>query len=197
VKILRPSRFLIDEGASRRQLSGLSIASIKRVRKDAMARKLSNEVKEIVKVGMTVTGGAGVGLGITGADTGVLAGAWGVMMYKIARSHGVVLDKSACIKTSAAIVASLSGYKLGCMILTHAVNALLAVCTLGASLVLALGINGIINALVTYRLGCLFDKLYGDDGCETAALTLGVEVLKSMFHIPSRDEFNAFMELMK
>ena len=157
---------------------------------------MDSEVKTIVKVGMAATGAAGVGLGIFGGDTVALAGVWGTMMYKIARHHNVDLDEKTCVKTCAGIIASLAGYKLGCLVLTHAVNALLATVTLGATLFLSLGVNGIINALITYRLGKTFDKMYGDDGCATALVTIGGSVLRSFFAIPSPSEFKEVLGMI-
>lgn len=157
---------------------------------------MDSEVKKIVKVGMVATGAAGVGLGIFGGDTVALAGVWGTMMYKIARHHNVDLDEKTCAKTCAGIIASLAGYKLGCVALTCAVNALLATVTLGATLFLSLGVNGIINALITYRLGKTFDKMYGNEGCATAFVTIGASVLRSFFAVPSSSEFKEVMDMI-
>ncbi|MDO4571230.1 MAG: hypothetical protein Q4D38_12665 [Planctomycetia bacterium] len=158
---------------------------------------MNSDVKTIIKVGMGATAAAGGLLGITGGDTVVLAGAWGSMMLGIAGAHNVSLDKSTCVKTCAGVIASLAGYKLGCTLLTHGVGALLAVFTLGTSLVIAGGVNAVINALITYRLGCLFDKMYGEQGIQTAALTLGAEALKALLQVPSRREFSEFWKLYK
>ena len=157
---------------------------------------MDSKVKSIVKVGMVATGAAGVGLGIFGGDTVALAGVWGTMMYKIARHHNVDLDEKTCVKTCAGIITSLASYKLGCLVLTHAVNALLATVTLGATLFLALGVNGIINALITYRLGKTFDEMYGEDGCSTAFVTIGASVLRSFFAIPSPSELREVLGML-
>ena len=157
---------------------------------------MDSKVKSIVKVGMAATGAAGVGLGIFGGDTVALAGVWGTMMYKIARHHNVDLDEKTCVKTCAGIIASLAGYKLGCLILTHAVNALLATVTLGATLFLSWGVNGIVNALITYRLGKTFDKMYGEDGCATAFITIGGSVLRSFFAVPSLSELREVLGMI-
>jgi len=158
---------------------------------------MDSDVKTIIKAGMVATAAAGGLLGITGGDTMVLAGAWGAMMFGIAGYHGVSLDNAACVKTCASIIASLAGYKLGCTILTYGVGALLAVFTLGTSLVIAGGVNAIINGLITYRLGCLFDKMYGEEGLETAFTSLSSTVIMSLLHVPSKEEFTEFWKLFK
>ena len=156
---------------------------------------MDSEVKTIIKVGMGATAAAGGFLGITGGDTLVLAGVWGGMMLGIAGHHGVSLNKETCVKTCASIIASLSSYKIGCVLLTYGAGALFATFTLGASLLIAGGLNAIINGLITYRLGCIFDKMYGEQGLRTAYLRIGAEVLKSMFHLPTKEEFMDFWEI--
>ena len=153
---------------------------------------MKNEVKNEIRVAMGATAVAGGLVGLTGSDVPVVAGAWGRMMYKIAKAHDVKLDLQTCVKTSAAIIASLAGYKLSCTLLIVGLGTVVTLASGGLLLPVALGMSALANALVTYRLGKLFDEMYGSNNCKTAIKSLGKQTLKSLFLVPSIGEFQTF-----
>ena len=153
---------------------------------------MKNEVKNEIRVAMCATAVAGGLASVTGSDVPIVAGAWGRMMYKIAKAHDVKLDLQTCVKTSAAIVASLANYKLSCTLLLIGLGPVVTVASGGLLLPLAIGVSALANALVTYRLGKIFDEMYGSNNCKTAIKSLGKQVLKSLFLVPTVNEFKAF-----
>lgn len=145
---------------------------------------LDNEVKDIIKVGVAATAAGGGLLGVTGGDIPVVAGAWGTMMLAIANHHGVSLDEETCVKTCAGILACYGGYKAGSTILSW----ILVPFTLGGSLLIANGLNALLNAVFTCRVGILFNNLYGEQGYKTAAITFGGHIIRQIFAIPTSSE---------
>ena len=154
---------------------------------------MDSTVKTIIKVAMGATAAAGGFLGVTGGDTVVLAGAWGGMMLGIAGYHGVPLDKETCVKICASIIASFASYKMGCMALTWA----LTVLTAGLAALVAGGLNAIINGYLTYRLGRIFDKMYGEEGYGVVKTIVVSQIVKSLLHVPTPDEFRDFWATFK
>ena len=159
---------------------------------------MNSKVKSIIKKGMAATGTAGGLLGVTGGDTFIIAAAWGTMMYSIAKHHGVTLNEDTCIETSAGLLGSIASYKLGCTLLTWGVAGLIGAGTAGTMLIpAALGMNAILNALFTYRVGKLYDDLYGAEGMKTAAMTFGAHIINSVLAVPSPSEFRDFLHVWK
>ena len=153
---------------------------------------MKKEVRDEIRVAMGSTAVAGGLIGITGSDLPIVAGAWGRMMYKIAKAHDVKLDLKTCVNTSAAILASLASYKLSCTLLIIGLGAVVTVVSGGLLLPVAIGMSALANALVTYRLGKLFDEMYGSKNCKKAIKSLGRQALTSLFIVPSPNEFKEF-----
>ncbi len=153
---------------------------------------MKNEVRNEIRAAMGITALAGGLVGLTGSDVTTVAAAWGRMMYKIARAHNVQLDLQTCVNTSAALIASLTEYKLSCTLLVVGLGTVATVASGGLLIPVAIGMSALANALVTYRLGKLFDQMYGSNNCKTAIKSLGKATLKSLFTIPSVGEFQDF-----
>ena len=154
---------------------------------------MNTKIENIIKDGMTGTKTAGSLLGGANKGTPSIAVVWGTMKYTIAQYHGVTLDKQACINTCEGIVNCLSACKYGCSSLTSGVGNLF-----GPFLELdTLGINTTINALLTYRIGKLYDNLYGPEKLGTATSGFGTEVYKPILGVPSLKEFQDFWRMWK
>lgn len=124
---------------------------------------------------MRITAGlAPITATIPGADAGVVISTWGNMMFQIARHHHVRINKDVFFKTSTAIFKSVLSYSVTCQIFTAAIS----VVSGGLVLLAAVGLNALLNAFYTYKIGKLYDKLYSSKGMNVVAS----EISKLIFY---------------
>lgn len=152
---------------------------------------MNKKIENIIKTGMKKTGTTESLLGNTNGEAPILAEIWGNMKYTIALYYGVQLDKKNCINTCAGIVRCLTACKIGCASLSSGVGKLIGFFIKPATL----GINTIVNALLTYRIGKLYDNLYGPEKMGVATSGFGTEVYKPILGVPSVKEFQDFWRI--
>ncbi len=152
---------------------------------------MTEKIESIIKTGMKKIEPAGSLLGDTTGEAPIIAEAWGNMKYAIAQYYGVTVDKQACINTCEGIVSCLTACQIGCTFLTTSVGIIISSFIKPA----AFGINVICNALLTYRIGKLYDNLYGPEKLGTASSRFGTETYKPILGSPSAKEFQDFWRI--
>lgn len=113
-----------------------------------------------------------------------ITGIWSNMVIKIANKSGHEVDTKFTMKFVQSVAAGLSGYVISCKIFTAVLHFIPGVGTLGA-----MGINGFLNYIFTYRLGKLTAEMFNrPDFNFSDYKNLAAKVLMPLIAVPSLSE---------
>jgi hypothetical protein len=158
---------------------------------------VSEEHKGIVK--KAVVSAAGVGLpGIVAPtlDTAGVASVWTIMVGALAKKSGHNVDAKLIAKLITGALASVASYQLGSKILTWlAVPLILTFPVAGIPAVV--GLNGVLNAIFTYRLGVfLSEQLTRSDFTTRDFIGLSQRIGAIFLGVPTPREIADVKELL-
>lgn len=146
------------------------------------------KIQKIINVAVASASGAGVTVALIASDGPILAGIWGTMIYKIAKEHDVDFDTETCVKIATAVIAGSAAWMAGCKILTKILTWTMV------AIPVALGINAVINAFYTWRLGVGFDKIFSQSGYEKTITKLASIAITFLAPIPKLSEVSDFFD---
>jgi uncharacterized protein (DUF697 family) len=119
-----------------------------------------------------------------GLDIVGITGIWSNMVIKIAYKSGHQVDSNFTMKFVQAVAGGLSGYVVGCKVFTTLLHFIPGVGTLGA-----MGINGFLNYIFTYRLGKLTAEMFDRPNFNFSDYTsLATKVIMPLIAVPSLHE---------
>lgn len=123
---------------------------------------VKEKYRKIVKVATVTAGGIGVpGAFSFGLDVTALSGTWIIMILAVADKSGHEMDKAFAGKLAAGVLAGVAAYIAGsklAMGLLHLIP--------GAGTLAAIGVNSLLNALYTYKMGHALSNLFDKGGFE-------------------------------
>lgn len=151
---------------------------------------IKKNTTEIIKKSTMAAAASGTA-GIVTTDLPILITIWANMISSIAKEHGVEMNKANSVKFITAVVAGTSAILSGTGLLSK-ILAFTGVC-----LLLGLGINCLVNAFYTYRLGKAFNAMCADPSQRTAIQQLSFIIIKQMLIVPKISEIKEFCSTYK
>jgi uncharacterized protein (DUF697 family) len=128
--------------------------------------------KIIIDSARTAAAAAGPGTFIPVLDTGVVAGVWANMLIKIAKISGHDLDFKFAIKMATVVATGVSGYVAGSKLFTYGLLLIP-----GVGWLTAMGINGMLNYIFTFKLGKVAKNMFEKPGFDAGDAT---DIAKSL-----------------
>ncbi|HYK05462.1 MAG TPA: hypothetical protein VE974_27165 [Thermoanaerobaculia bacterium] len=120
-----------------------------------------------------------------GLDTIAVTAIWGAMLLAVAEKSGHRQDRAFAMKLATGVAAGVAAYVGGSKIFTWA----LTIAFPGAGALAAMGFNGILNYLFTYRFGHAITAFFEHGDYDVSdAVTAAAAILPLLTHIPTASE---------
>lgn len=152
------------------------------------------EYRDIVEKAVITAAGIGVPGALSfGLDVAALSTTWAVMIAAIADESGHDMDKVFAAKLTAGVLAGVGGYVAGSKLVMTLLNFIP-----GAGTLAAMGVNGVMNALYTYKMGHAMSTLLDKDGFREADIGEMAESLVAVvISKPSLTEFKDIIQMVR
>jgi uncharacterized protein (DUF697 family) len=126
-----------------------------------------------------------------GLDIVGITGIWSNMLIKIAFKSGHELDSKFTMKFVTSVATGLSGYVVGCKVFTTLLHFIPGIGTLGA-----MGINGFLNYIFTYRLGKLIAEMFERSNFSLSDFqSMATKVIMPLIAVPSISELRELADM--
>lgn len=159
--------------------------------RQTMHKEMKSSVKKTINFAVKAAVAAGPTAFVIGSDMPVLIGIWVGMVGEIADAHYIKIDKGNLSSFITIALSGASGWISGSAI----VSRLLAISGIG--LPLGVGVNSLLNALLTKRLGVAFNDMCIDYTGMSTISELAKIARKQLVPLPSIDEIKEVIAIMK
>lgn len=150
--------------------------------------------RNIVKVATAAAGAVGVpGAFSFGLDVTALSAIWITMIISIADKSGHKVDKSFAGKLAAGLLAGVAAYIAGSKLaigLLHLIP--------GAGTLAAIGVNSLLNALYTYKMGHALSNLFDKGGFDMSDVNwVAGNLMSVVLTVPTPSEIADVISMIK
>lgn len=155
---------------------------------------VEREYRDIVEKAVIAAAGIGIPGALSfGLDVAALSTAWAIMIAAIADESGHDMDKAFAAKLAVGVLAGVGGYVAGSKTAVTLLNFIP-----GAGTLAAMGVNGVMNALYTYKMGHAMSTLLDKDGFQESDITeMATSLAAVVISKPSLAEVKDIVQMVR